>query len=52
MRMALVLFVWSSAALPALAGPQGCHDKDTAQMSCAAGQVWDDKAARCVTLES
>ena len=53
MRIALTLLVWASAVLPAAAGPQGCHDRDeTAQASCAAGAVWDEKNARCVTLES
>lgn len=53
MRIALALFVWASALLPATAGPQGCRDHDeTAQISCAAGSIWDAEAARCVTLES
>lgn len=53
MRIALFLCLWTSAVLPAAAGPQGCNDReDTAQITCAAGSVWDDKTASCVTLES
>lgn len=40
--------------LPVMAGP-GCHRNktaDTAQISCAEGQVWDAQLASCVTLES
>lgn len=51
----LVLFLTLAAsALPAYAGPGGCHHEsaDTARISCAEGQIWDEKSASCVTLES
>lgn len=53
MRFAVLALALMSAAGPAFAGPGGCHSgEETAQISCAEGQVWDAKSASCIPLQS
>jgi hypothetical protein len=55
MKLVVLALALGSASLPTFASPLGCNHgtkEQTAQISCADGQVWDAKAESCVTLDS
>ncbi len=55
MKLVVLAFALASAAMPVFASPMDCNHgvkEQTAQISCADGQVWDAKAESCVTLDS
>jgi hypothetical protein len=54
MRTIAVIMAILGGLGPAFALAEGCHHgrQQSADISCAEGQVWDAEAARCVILDS
>ncbi|MCY1125442.1 hypothetical protein OU426_01120 [Frigidibacter sp. RF13] len=54
MRIIALVTAFLGGLGPALAMAEGCTHarQQSAEISCAEGQVWDAKEARCVVLDS